>query len=60
MTLEEMITNAEKSISDLKAFLVQEKRLVVNPDDSSQQFVTNQDPEAIADFQARKFMDIRL
>ena len=60
MTLEEMITNAEKSISDLKAFLVQEKLLVVNPDDSSQQFVTNQDPEAIADFQARKFMDIRL
>jgi hypothetical protein len=58
MSLEEMISNVEKSISELKAFLVQESLLVANPDDESA-LIANQDPEAIEAFNARKFLDIR-
>lgn len=58
MTLEEAISNVETSIQQLKDFLVQENLLVANPDDESA-LIANQDPEAIAAFNARKFLDVR-
>lgn len=58
MTLEEMISNVETSIQQLKDFLVQENLLVENPDDESS-LVQNQDPDAVAAYNARKFLDIR-
>lgn len=59
MTLEEMITNVETSIQQLKDFLVQENLLVENPDDENGALVQNQDPDAVAAYNARKFLDIR-
>lgn len=58
MTLEEMMTNVETSISKLKAFLIQEKLLTENPDEPGS-LITNQDPEAIEAFNTRRFMDVR-
>ncbi|WP_292391311.1 hypothetical protein [Methanosarcina sp. UBA5] len=60
MTLEEAIANVENSIKELKDFLVQEGILVANPDDENGALVQNQNPEAIAAFNARRFLDIRL
>lgn len=59
MTLEEMISNVENSIKELKNFLVQESLLVENPDDENGELVENQDPDAVAAYNARKFLDIR-
>lgn len=59
MTLDEMITNVETSIQQLKDFLVQENLLVENPDDENGALVQNQDPDAVAAYNARKFLDIR-
>ncbi len=58
MSLEEIISNVENSIKELKDFLVQEKLLVQNPDDESQ-LMTNQSPEAIEEYNARRFLDVR-
>lgn len=59
MTLEEMISNVENSIKELKNYLVQENLLVENPDDENGELVENQDPDAVAAYNARKFLDIR-
>lgn len=59
MTLEEMISNVENSIKELKNYLVQESLLVENPDDENGALVENQDPDAVAAYNARKFLDIR-
>lgn len=58
MSLEEMISNVETSIKELKDFLVQEKLLVQNPDEEGE-LMTNQSPEAIEEYNARKFLDVR-
>lgn len=58
MSLEEMISNVENSIKELKDFLVQEKLLVQNPDEEGE-LMTNQSPEAIEEYNARKFLDVR-
>lgn len=59
MTLEEMINNVETSIKALKAFLVQEELLVTDPNSESGALVQNQSPEAIEEYNARKFLDVR-
>lgn len=58
MTLEEAIANVENSIKELKDFLVSEQLLVASPDDESN-LVQNQDPDAVAAYNARKFIGIR-
>lgn len=59
MTLEEMISNVETSIQQLKDFLVQENLLVEDPNSEKGDLVQNQDPDAVAAYNARKFLDIR-
>jgi len=56
-SIDEAIKNLESALSNLKAVLVQEEILTQSED--SGDLVTNQDPEAIAAYNARKFMDIR-
>jgi|GEM_PF-2028148 len=56
-SIDEAIKNLESALSDLKAILVQEEILVQS--EESEELVNNQDPEAIAAYNARKFMDIR-
>jgi hypothetical protein len=58
MSLEEAISNVENSIKELKDFLIQENLLVANPNDKSK-LVKNQDPDAVAAYNARKFLDVR-
>lgn len=59
MTLEEMISNVETSIQQLKDFLVQENLLVEDPNSENGKLIENQDPDAVAAYNARKFLDIR-
>lgn len=59
MTLEEMISNVETSIQQLKDFLFQENLLVEDPNSEKGDLVQNQDPDAVAAYNARKFLDIR-
>ena len=56
-SIDEAIKNLESALSDLKAILVQEEILVQS--EESEELVNNQDPEAVAAYNARKFLDIR-
>lgn len=56
-SIDEAIKNLETSLADLKAVLVQEEILTQSED--SDELVTNQDPEAIAAYNARKWLDVR-
>jgi hypothetical protein len=57
-SIDEAIKNVEKSIADLKAVLIQENILVQS--EECDELVTNQDPEAIAEYNARKWFGVRL
>lgn len=56
-SIDESIKNLEKSLSDLKAVLIQEEILTQSED--SGELVSNQDPEAVAAYKARQMFDIR-
>lgn len=56
-SIDEAIKNLESALSDLKAVLVQEEILVQSED--SGDLIANQDPEAIAAYNARKWLDVR-
>ncbi len=56
-SIDEAIRNLESALSELKAVLVQEEILVQS--EESNELVNNQDPEAIAAYNARKWADIR-
>lgn len=58
MTLEEMISNVENSIKELKDFLISEELLVKNPE-AEGKLMTNQSPEAVEAYNTRRFMDVR-
>lgn len=56
-SIDEAIKNLESALSELKAVLVQEEILVQSED--SGELVANQDPEAVAAYNARKWLDVR-
>lgn len=56
-SIDEAIKNLESALSELKAVLVQEEILVQSED--SGDLIANQDPEAIAAYNARKWADVR-
>lgn len=56
-SIDEAIRNLESALSELKAVLVQEEILVQSED--SGDLIANQDPEAIAAYNARKWLDVR-
>lgn len=57
-SIDEAITNLESALSQLKEVLKQENILVQSVE--SDELVTNQDPEAIAAYNARKWFGVRL
>ena len=56
-SIDEAISNLEKALDDLKAILVQEEILVQS--EETAELVNNQDPEAVAAYNARKWANVR-
>lgn len=56
-SIDEAIKNIESAIADLKATLAQEEILV--QDEESGELVKNQDPDSVAAYNSRKWLDVR-
>lgn len=56
-SIDEAVQNVQKALDDLKTILVQEEILVQS--EETEELVNNQDPEAVAAYKARRWVDVR-
>lgn len=57
--IEDALENAENALKELRQALIAENLLVQDPESEEESLVTNQDPRAREEYEARKLLDIR-